>query len=252
MGKGLVEISSPQGMAAESASAAVDPDLQPARLRAVDHPRRHRLDHRLRAGPQGRDGPLARRRTHGPGLADHPAAGRPRRCRNVVARSPDRRHPPGRSPSSAIMCAAALYMRWHSRRDPIGHHNVNDEWDGNPTRPRRRFPSPEGCTDGPAPCRARRRLAGPARRHRARCRACRRCSPSASVPSHGEPAARPRCTRPALCSSRTCWGRVVAYALFSLVIALGAARHRLHRRARTRDDHDLQRRPSGLHAEVSS
>ncbi len=28
------------------------------------------------------------------------------------------------------MCVAALYMRWHSRRDPIGHHNVNDEWGG--------------------------------------------------------------------------------------------------------------------------
>ena len=28
-----------------------------------------------------------------------------------------------------LMCAAALYMRWHSKKDPIGHHNVNDEWD---------------------------------------------------------------------------------------------------------------------------
>jgi len=26
------------------------------------------------------------------------------------------------------MCAAGLYMWWHSRRNPIGHHNVNDEW----------------------------------------------------------------------------------------------------------------------------
>jgi PiT family inorganic phosphate transporter len=30
----------------------------------------------------------------------------------------------------AIMCVAALYMRWHSRRNPVGHHNVNDEWAG--------------------------------------------------------------------------------------------------------------------------
>jgi PiT family inorganic phosphate transporter len=30
-----------------------------------------------------------------------------------------------------IMCVGALLMRWKSRRDPISHENVNDDWDGN-------------------------------------------------------------------------------------------------------------------------
>ena len=32
-----------------------------------------------------------------------------------------------------LMCAAALYMRWHSKKSPIGHHNVNDDWDADAT-----------------------------------------------------------------------------------------------------------------------
>ncbi len=52
------------------------PHLEPARLRPVHHPRLHRLDHRLRTRPQGRDGALGRRRPNGPRLAHHPAAGR--------------------------------------------------------------------------------------------------------------------------------------------------------------------------------
>ena len=27
------------------------------------------------------------------------------------------------------MCAAALYMWWHSKRDPVSHNNVNDAWE---------------------------------------------------------------------------------------------------------------------------
>jgi PiT family inorganic phosphate transporter len=38
--------------------------------------------------------------------------------------------PPGAFVVFGIMCAAALYMRWQSHRDPISHHNVNDEWTG--------------------------------------------------------------------------------------------------------------------------
>lgn len=29
----------------------------------------------------------------------------------------------------ALLVAAGLYMYLHSRKEPIGHHNVNDEWD---------------------------------------------------------------------------------------------------------------------------
>ena len=28
-----------------------------------------------------------------------------------------------------LLCLAALFMWWRSRKEPIGHHNVNDEWD---------------------------------------------------------------------------------------------------------------------------
>ena len=36
--------------------------------------------------------------------------------------------PPGAFVVFGIMCVAALYMWWHSRRNPISHANVNDEW----------------------------------------------------------------------------------------------------------------------------
>ena len=27
-----------------------------------------------------------------------------------------------------ILCGAALFMWWRSKKNPIGHHNVNDDW----------------------------------------------------------------------------------------------------------------------------
>jgi len=50
LGKGLVEIDSPQGMAAESASAATIIISQPPRLRPIHDARRHGFDHRYRPG----------------------------------------------------------------------------------------------------------------------------------------------------------------------------------------------------------
>ena len=73
LGKGLVEIAPPQGMAAAVRLGRGHPGLQPPRLRAVHHARRHRLDPRLRRRPAGRAGALAGRRPDGRRLADHAA-----------------------------------------------------------------------------------------------------------------------------------------------------------------------------------
>ena len=79
LGKGLVEIESPQGMAAESVLGRDDPAVQPLRLLAVDDARRDRLDPRHRARPEGRRGPLERGRPDGHRLARDPAAAGARR-----------------------------------------------------------------------------------------------------------------------------------------------------------------------------
>ena len=81
LGKGLVEIESPQGMAAESSSAAIILLSSQLRLLAVHHPRRHRVDHRHRARQEGRRRPLDRGRPDGHRLAVHPAFCRGRRRR---------------------------------------------------------------------------------------------------------------------------------------------------------------------------
>ena len=127
MGKGLVEISSPQGMAAESASAAVI--LTSSQL-GFALSTTHVATGSILGSGLGRKGAQVRWRVAGRmGLAwltTLPAAGL------VAALMWWIGHLIGGSAGSftifGIMCAAALYMRWHSRRDPIGHHNVNDEW----------------------------------------------------------------------------------------------------------------------------
>ena len=127
MGKGLVEISSPQGMAAESASAAVI--LTSSQL-GFALSTTHVATGSILGSGLGRKGAQVRWRVAGRmGLAwltTLPAAGL------VAALMWWIGHLIGGSAGSftifGIMCAAALYMRWHSKRDPIGHHNVNDEW----------------------------------------------------------------------------------------------------------------------------
>ncbi len=131
MGKGLVEISSPQGMAAESASAAVI--LTSSQL-GFALSTTHVATGSIIGSGLGRKGATVRWRVAGRmGLAwltTLPLAGL------VGAGMWWLGHLIGGSAGPitvfALMCAAAMYMRWHSRRDPIGHHNVNDEWDGKP------------------------------------------------------------------------------------------------------------------------
>jgi PiT family inorganic phosphate transporter len=133
MGKGLVEISSPQGMAAESASAAVI--LTSSQLGfalstthvctgSIIGSGLGRKGATVRWGVAGRMGlawlttlPLAALVGAGMWWIGHLIGGTP-----------------GAVTVFAIMCVAALYMRWHSRRDPIGHHNVNDEWSADPDK----------------------------------------------------------------------------------------------------------------------
>ena len=129
MGKGLVEISSPQGMAAESASAAVI--LTSSQL-GFALSTTHVATGSIIGSGLGRKGATVRWRVAGRmGLAwltTLPLAAL------VAAALWWLGHVIGGSTGAfvvfAIMCASAIYMRWHSRRDPISHHNVNDEWDG--------------------------------------------------------------------------------------------------------------------------
>ena len=92
MGKGLVEISSPQGMAAESASAAVI--LTSSQL-GFALSTTHVATGSIIGSGLGRKGATVRWRVAGRmGLAwlTTLPAGRTGRCRHVVDRSPDRRH----------------------------------------------------------------------------------------------------------------------------------------------------------------
>jgi PiT family inorganic phosphate transporter len=127
MGKGLVEIASPQGMAAESSSAAVI--LVSSQL-GFALSTTHVATGSILGSGLGRKGAKVRWGVAGRmGLAwltTLPLAGL------VGAAMWWLGHLIGGSAGAfavfGLMCLAALYMRWHSRRDPIGHHNVNDEW----------------------------------------------------------------------------------------------------------------------------
>ena len=89
LGKGLVEIKSPQGMAAEYVVGDDHLAVQPLRLLAVHHPRRHRLDPGQRGRQARRRGALGRRGPDGHRVADHAALGRHRRRAHLL---PGARH----------------------------------------------------------------------------------------------------------------------------------------------------------------
>jgi PiT family inorganic phosphate transporter len=127
MGKGLVEISSPQGMAAESASAAVI--LTSSQL-GFALSTTHVATGSILGSGLGRKGATVRWGVAGrmgmAWLITLPAAGLVGAAMWGIA------HLIGGTAGAfvifGIMCAAALFMRWRSRRDPIGHDNVNDDW----------------------------------------------------------------------------------------------------------------------------
>lgn len=126
MGKGLVEVLSPQGMAAESASAAVI--LTSSQL-GFALSTTHVCTGSILGSGLGRKGATVRwgvaARMGLAWVVTLPSAA-------VVAAG---MWWIGNLISAmmvfAIMCVAALYMWWRSRRDPISHDNVNDDWDPN-------------------------------------------------------------------------------------------------------------------------
>jgi PiT family inorganic phosphate transporter len=128
MGKGLVDISSPQGLAADSVLRHGHPRLQPARLRPLHHPRRHRLDHGRRHRQEGRHGALVGGRPDGRRVGDHLPGRRGHGRDHVLDRSPASAGIVGPFVVFAILCGLSFYMWKRSRHNVIDHRNVNDEW----------------------------------------------------------------------------------------------------------------------------
>jgi inorganic phosphate transporter, PiT family len=127
MGKGLVEVLSPQGMAAESASAAVI--LTSSQL-GFALSTTHVCTGSILGSGLGRKGATVRwgvaARMGLAWVVTLPSAA------VVGAGMWWIGHLVGEAAGAivvfGIMCAAAVYMWWHSRRDPISRDNVNDEW----------------------------------------------------------------------------------------------------------------------------
>ncbi len=129
LGKGLVEIDSPQGMAAESASAAV--------ILASSHlgfalSTTHVATGSILGTGVGRRGATVRWAVAGrmalAWLITLPAAGL------VGAVMWWLGHLVGGAGGAivivAVLIALSTYMYLRSRKEPVGHHNVNAEWDG--------------------------------------------------------------------------------------------------------------------------
>lgn len=127
MGKGLVEISSPQGMAAESASAAVI--LSSSQL-GFALSTTHVATGSILGSGLGRRGAEVRWRVAGRMMAAWlttlPCAGAVGALMWLLG------HLLGTTLGPlaivSLMVALSLWMWIHSRRTPIGHHNVNEDW----------------------------------------------------------------------------------------------------------------------------
>ena len=168
LGKGLVEIAPPQGMAAESASAAV--------ILASSHlgfalSTTHVATGSILGSGVGRPGATVRWGVAGrmvtAWLITLPAAGA-RRRRDVVHRPPARRRRSAPIVVVLILVALSGYMWMRSRRQPVNAGNVNDEWDDAARRPRNWSVSDEQPRPG-----RRRRLEGARRQPRSWAPACR-------------------------------------------------------------------------------
>jgi inorganic phosphate transporter, PiT family len=133
LGKGLVEIDSPQGLAADSASAAtiiVSSHLGFALSTT------HVATGSIIGTGLGRKGAQVRwavaARMLVAWLITLPSAGLLAALAwaigNLVGGLA------GAVAIFVILVACALYMFWHSRKNPVGHHNVTDEWEAAPDR----------------------------------------------------------------------------------------------------------------------
>jgi len=142
LGKGLVEISPPQGMAAESASAAV--------ILASSHlgfalSTTHVATGSILGSGVGRPGAQVRWRVAGrmvsAWLITLPAAGIVGAIMWYIGDALG--GVAGAIVIFVLLLAAAGYMYLRSRQAPVGHHNVNDEWDES-TAPVERVPAGTG------------------------------------------------------------------------------------------------------------
>ncbi|GAA2628101.1 inorganic phosphate transporter [Paractinoplanes durhamensis] len=131
LGKGLVEIAPPQGMAAESASAAV--------ILASSHlgfalSTTHVATGSILGSGVGKPGAQVRWRVAGrmvsAWLITLPAAAIVGAVMWYIGDLIGGLG--GAIVIFLLLLAAAGYMYLRSRREPVGHHNVNDEWDGVP------------------------------------------------------------------------------------------------------------------------
>ena len=133
LGKGLVEIESPQGMAAESASAAV---ILLSSSFGYSLSTTHVATGSILGSGVGktrRGGALGRRRPDGVRLGAHAAVRGHRRRAGLRARTASA-GPPGVSMIFVVLaaCVDRLYLR--SRRTAVNAANVNAEWSGSVRR----------------------------------------------------------------------------------------------------------------------
>ncbi|GIM98133.1 inorganic phosphate transporter [Paractinoplanes toevensis] len=135
LGKGLVEIAPPQGMAAESASAAV--------ILASSHlgfalSTTHVATGSILGSGVGKPGAQVRWRVAGrmisAWLITLPAAAIVGAVMWFIGDLVGGLG--GAIVIFALLVAAAVYMYLRSRREPVGHHNVNDEWEDAPAQER--------------------------------------------------------------------------------------------------------------------
>ncbi len=128
MGKGLIEISAPQGMAAESSSAAVI--LTSSQL-GFPLSTTHVATGSILGSGLGRKGAEVRwgvaARMGLAWLTTLPAAALVGAVMWLIGHLVG--GVAGPVVIAVLMVGAWLWMWLHSKRDPIGHHNVNDEWD---------------------------------------------------------------------------------------------------------------------------
>lgn len=131
LGKGLVEIDSPQGMAAESASAAtiiISSHLGFALSMT------HVATGSILGTGLGRKGATVRwgvaLRMVVAWLITLPSAGLVAAVTwgigNLIGGVA------GATVVFVILVVFSAYMFWHSRKNPVGHHNVNDDWEAAP------------------------------------------------------------------------------------------------------------------------
>ena len=127
LGKGLVEIDSPQGMAAEAASAAII--LSSSHL-GMALSTTHVATGSILGTGVGRRGAAVRWGVAGrmaiAWVLTLPAAGLVGAICWAIAHTIG--GAPGITVVFAILCSASLWMYLHSRKAPVDHMNVNDDW----------------------------------------------------------------------------------------------------------------------------